>query len=287
MIATMMETLRQFYAEEICAVANVESGAMVNAFATVPRERFLGEGPWDVASFDPARGGLTYRKTRDADPRHVNHNVLVAIDSTRQLNNGQPSALAFWLDALKLGPGDAFVHIGCGIGYYTAVAAVLVGSSGRVVAVEIDSVLAARATDNLAPFSHVTVVAADGAACRPGPCDAILVNAGFTHPLPVWLESLKPGGRLVVPIVAVQQGSTVGSGGMLRVTREADRFRAEFISLVAIFASPSGRLDSLNDPIRQAFVTGAWQRVKTVRVDEHSQEERCCIHAEGICLSRL
>lgn len=285
MNATTMETLRQYYAEEICAVANVESGALVTAFATVPRERFLGAGPWDIASFDPARGILTYRKTRDADPRQVYHNVLIGIDSTRQLNNGQPSALAFWLDALRLGPGDAFMHVGCGIGYYSAVAAVLVGASGRVVAVEIDSVLAVRAKDNLTPFPHVTVVAADGATYRPGPCDGILVNAGFTHPLPAWLESLKPGGRLLVPITAVPHGSTIGSGGMLMVTHEIGRFRAEFISLVAIFASPSGRLDSLNVPIREAFVTGAWQRVKSVRVDEHSQDESCCIHAGGICLS--
>jgi protein-L-isoaspartate(D-aspartate) O-methyltransferase len=257
----------------------------VEAFATVPRERFLGAGPWNVATADVKRGGLSYRRTRDADPQHVYHNVLVSIDPARQLNNGQPSALAFWLDALKLRPGDSFLHVGCGVGYYTAVAAALVGPSGRIVAVEIDGELAGRARENLREIPNVTVVSADGACYQADPCDGILVNAGFTHPLRAWLDSLKPGGRLLVPITALQPGTQIGSGGMLLVSRDGERFRAEFISLVAIFASPSGRLHALDTPIREAFTRGEWLRVKCVRLDDHSRDPTCAVHTDGICLS--
>jgi hypothetical protein len=79
-------------------------------------------------------------------------------------------------------------HLG---GDYTALAAVIVGSSGRVVAIEIDEELAARARRNLSTLSHVTARPGDAVTYAPDPCDAILVNAGFTHPLPLlWVPEI-------------------------------------------------------------------------------------------------
>ncbi|MDQ2856232.1 MAG: methyltransferase, partial [Acidobacteriota bacterium] len=91
--------VRQFFAEEIAAVSNIQTKGLVSAFAKVPREHFLGAGPWQIMSPDSMGGGGTYRPTADADPRHVYHNVLLAIDANRGLNNGAPSSLASWLDA--------------------------------------------------------------------------------------------------------------------------------------------------------------------------------------------
>src|SRR5438132_2134399 len=118
--------IRQFFAEEIRAVANIQTKALVEAFAKVSRDHFLGPGPWQIA-YPDTRGssigsltvGTTYRATDDADPRHLYHNVLIAIDPSRQLNNGHPSTLASWLDALGLKEGDRGLHVGCGFGYYT------------------------------------------------------------------------------------------------------------------------------------------------------------------------
>ena len=84
---------------------------------------------------------LSTRST-DADPAHLYHDVLVAIDPARRLNNGQPSYLAFCLDALDLREADCVLHVGCGVGYYTAIAAEVVGPGGRVIGVEIDADLA-------------------------------------------------------------------------------------------------------------------------------------------------
>lgn len=281
--------VRRFYASEIAAVANLRTPGLEDAFATVPRERFLGPGPWDVGAMDPRRpGGVLYRRTPDADPRRIYHNLAIAIDPARELNNGHPSSLAAWLDALHPAAGETFVHIGCGVGYYTAIAAAVVGPSGRVVALDVDEALAARALKHLADQPHVEVVAADGAGYRaPGGCDAMLVNAGFTHVLSPWLESLRPGGRLLVPITATLPNSPIGAGAMVLVTRcpDAARVQAESVGPVAIFSSPSGRDDAASPAIRQALGTGTFQHVRSLRVDPHDKEETCVVHVAGACLS--
>src|SRR5688572_2354739 len=114
-----LQTLREYYAEELRAVSDLQSEALVRAFAKVPREHFFGPGPWQVRS--PGIEG--YYATKDADPRRLYHNILVAIDATRHLNNGHPSLLAFLIDSLKLQEREHVVHVGCGTGYYTAIMA--------------------------------------------------------------------------------------------------------------------------------------------------------------------
>src|SRR6185503_11573779 len=121
-----------------------------------------------------------YCDTPDADPRHLCANVLVALDPRRRLNNGEPAALARWFDSLDLPRGARVLHIGCGVGYYTAIAAEAVSRDGRVLGVEIDPAFAERARRNLAPYPNVTVVCGDGSALAGETFDAIFVNAGAT-----------------------------------------------------------------------------------------------------------
>ena len=73
----------------------------------------------------------------------------MAIDPARGLNNGEPSFLAYLIDALELKAGEHVAHIGCGTGYYSAILAEVVGKKGRVTSVEIDQKLAVRAKRNL------------------------------------------------------------------------------------------------------------------------------------------
>ena len=138
--------------------AGLRSQRLADAFARVRREDFLGPGPWQIA-----RGGATrrgYEWTPDADPRHLYELVLVAIDAARGLNNGDPPSLARWFDLLEIGAGDRVAHVGCGVGYYTAILAEVVGAAGRVVGVEIDADLAARAA------VESGAVGLGGGACR-------------------------------------------------------------------------------------------------------------------------
>ena len=58
----------------------------------------------------------------------------------------------------------------------------IVGPTGSVVAVEVDENLAGTARSNLRDMSWVDVRHGDGTVVEPDSCDAILVNAGMTHP---------------------------------------------------------------------------------------------------------
>ena len=73
--APSLPEARRWFAEELRACGHVGDQRVVEAFATVPRERFVGPGPWRI--FHIADG---YWSTPDADPRHLYHNVLVALD---------------------------------------------------------------------------------------------------------------------------------------------------------------------------------------------------------------
>jgi hypothetical protein len=92
-----LQEARRSFAEELRYTAHVQSPAVVEAFATVPREHFAGPGPWRILS--------PRRTTDDGDPKHLCHDVLVAIDEMRRLNNGQPSLWACLYDQLGSGRG--------------------------------------------------------------------------------------------------------------------------------------------------------------------------------------
>ena len=280
---------RRFYAEEIEAVANLRTPGLVDALATVPREAFLPPGPWKIAVADPTRPGTSaYRDTPDDDPRHVYHNVLVALDAGRQLNNGHPSSLCGWIDALGLAPGQRLFHLGCGSGYYTALMAAVVGPSGTVVAAEIDPTLVALARTGLARFDTVDVREGDGVAMDPGPVDVILVNAGVTHLQPTWLDRLTSGGRMVAPITFAPPGARSGTGVMVLVRRDGDAYPAQALGPVAIYSAEGGRKPELNDRIRSALgrlAQGGWRSLWSVRRDRHRPDDSCWLHVDGACLS--
>jgi protein-L-isoaspartate(D-aspartate) O-methyltransferase len=278
-----LDHARAYYAEELRAVANLQSEAVVKAFAKVPREHFLGLGPWQVKS--PGFEG--YWTTKDADPKQLYHNILVAIDPSRLLNNGHPSFLASLIDRLDVKPGDHVVHVGCGTGYYTAIMAEVVGREGHVTAIEVDSELASRARYNLNDFPNVEVIEGDGGEIDAGPSDAILINAGATDPKSVWLDSLRIGGRLLVPLTVTEETDDGGGGRVLKVTRQPGGLTACFISGVGIFSCVGGRDAELNQRLKEAFERDDWKSVQSLRRDKHDPTDTCWLHHENFCLSKL
>jgi protein-L-isoaspartate(D-aspartate) O-methyltransferase len=285
--------IRQFFAEEIRAVANIQTQSLVAAFASVPREHYLGKGPWQIA-YPDTRGsnigtavGTSYCATDDADPRHLYHNVLIAIDPNRQLNNGHPSTLASWLDALELKDGDSVLHVGCGVGYYTAIIAEVVGPSGHVIGIEIDPELASLASNNLAHIDHVEVLQADGGHYNSRRVDAIFINAGATHIRAAWLESLQPGGRLLLPLTVAANPNAIGMGFMLKVKEEDGHYAARFLSPVMIFPCIGSRDEESNLRLQDAMKRGTWGAVQSLRRDSHQTSDSCWLHTDNICLSTL
>ena len=213
---------RAFYAKLAAAGGGDLQGDLERAFEFVPREYFLGAGPWHAVSLPSGR----YVQTPTDDPIHVYQDVVFALNREKGINNGEPALHGQMLGALHPDPGNTVLHIGCGTGYYSAILAQLVTPSGKVIAYEIEPELARRAAVNLEPWDNVEVRAASGTEGALPRADAVYVNAGATHPAPNWLDALNDGGRLVFPL----SGSGANRfGTSLLVTRHGSAFAAKAV----------------------------------------------------------
>ena len=269
---------RHAFAEELRYVAHVRGDRVVAAFAAVPREAFLGPPPWQI--YDHEQGG--YWTIPTSDPTALYHNVLIAIDADRGLNNGHPEFWARLLDKLDIRVGERVFHLGAGVGYYTAILAELVGLNGAVIAAEIDPALAQRAQGNLAPWPNVHVTAADGVRFDPGPINVIVVNAGATHPLPIWLRSLRQGGRLLLPLTGDNNRGTVF---LIERLTTPGAFGATAISGVGIYPCAGAREPKAGRHLNRALSQGGQRFVRALRLDAHEECPACWLHGEGYCLS--
>jgi len=278
-------TRRRFLAEEIQVCCNLRTTALVEALATVSREQFLRPGPWLIQGEGDIFTGP--RETPDADPKHVCHNVSVAIDPARRLFNGSPNVVALGIDALALQPGGRVLHIGCGLGYYTALLARTVGPDGHVCAVEVDETLAREAARNLSAEPNVEVRHGNGTEPLDGQLDAVLVNAGLTLPPNAWLDAIVTGGRIVMPVTATMpQMGTIGKGLMVAATKVSDgSFDARMLSMVAICSAVGLRDEGLNEALGKALMRGPFVPLKRLRRDPHEQGPSCWLHGTTMCLS--
>src|SRR5215831_10561178 len=155
--ATELAVIRRAYAKQILAAVQVGDPRLEAAFAHVPRENFLGPGPWTIPRW---LGG--YVPTPSADPVYVYIDNVVQIIAERNLNNGQPSGHAKWIASASIKPGEHVVHVGTGTGYYTAIMSHLAAPLGKVTGIELDTGLATRAKENLSSYTDVRLVEGDG-----------------------------------------------------------------------------------------------------------------------------
>jgi len=236
----VLAACRAAYATEVVARYAADDPRVEAAFATVPREKFLGPPPWSIGSGGTASWATT------SDPASLYQDKLIALDRLKGINNGQPSLHALCIAALHLTKQDHVLHIGAGTGYYTAILAELAGS---VEAYEIEPALAAAAAHNLAPWPRVTVHPESATDRTLPPADAIYVSAGASHPDPHWLDALRDGGRLLFPLTGDE-----GWGGMLLVERQATAFAAGFVSQCGFIAC-----EGLRDPVTARRLTNAFK----------------------------
>jgi protein-L-isoaspartate(D-aspartate) O-methyltransferase len=253
---TRLDIIRRAYAKRVLAAAGVSDRRVESAFARVKREDFLGPGPWQILRWE--RG---YETTPNRNPVYLYDDVVVAILPERNLNNGQPSFLARLIAGAAPRAGEHAVHIGAGVGYYTAMAR-LVGRTGRVTAIELDPALADRLAANFAGRRNVRVVQGDGTRVAFEPADSILVNAGATRPADLWLDRLADGGRLILPLTAGGfPNADVRHGAVFCITRRGNDFSAERISGVAIFPCEGMRDADSEAALNAAFENGRVREV--------------------------
>ena len=262
------DQIRAYYARKVMVAARLQNETLEAALAKVPREKFVGRGPWLIPDV-----GDGHFSTPDGSLEFLYDNTLVAIDPSRDLNNGEPSFLAQLINAVDPAPGQHIVHVGAGVGYYTAIIAEMVGPNGRVTALEIDADLAVRAAENLSNYLQVNVVPESGTEYDTGLADGFLINAGTTGPAPLWLDNLNENGRLVLPLTSSDpvfepklrgpRRETGGRGAVLRILRSGGAYPANFFSLVGIFHC-AGRNLTMDKKIAKALRKSDWRQVKSL-----------------------
>jgi protein-L-isoaspartate(D-aspartate) O-methyltransferase len=281
-----IEIIRRAYAKRVMFTACTSDRRVEAAFAAVPREKFLGPGPWRIVHWSFVSNRRGYVTTPSADPVYIYDDVVVALLPERNLNNGQPSLHAWLIASAAPKAGEHVVHIGVGFGYYTAILAHLVGSRGRVTAIEYDADLAARSARNLAAWPQATVVAGDGTSIDFAPADVIYVNAGATHPLPHWLDRLAEGGRLIVPLTEADfPMADARRGAVFRIERRGNDYAARRISAVAIFPCAGGRDEDAASALAAAFSKGSVENVTRLYRHDDMPKENCWLRGKGWCLA--
>lgn len=279
----LLATARRIYAKLVAHAACADDACIEAVLAEVPREHFLPPGPWFLDRW------TGYQRTPDDDPVYLYQDVLVAIDPDRRLNNGQPSFLVGLIARGRPRLGETVVHVGTGTGYYTAVLGRLVGAGGHVLGVEHDPGLAARATEALAELPQVRVIAGDGAALPLPPADLILVNAGAARPAETWLDALRPGGRLILPLTtdAADSKTPITRGVVFLIERHehGDGFAARCLSTTAIFPCASARDPAAAAALVGALAAGGQERVTALHRSDLLDEERVWLRGSGWCLA--
>ena len=183
------ERLRAHLVRQLRDEGAIRSRSVQTAFRTVAREDFL--------AAVVAEQGLeaVYRDEAIVTKRDLRGLPLSS--------SSQPSLMAEMLELLDARPGDRVLEIGSGTGYNAALLKHIVGDRGRVTTIDIDAQLARGAQQALRGGRYrVSVSVGDGRGGHLGaaPYDRIIVTACADELASAWIEQLRDGGRMIVPL---------------------------------------------------------------------------------------
>lgn len=266
--------LRRFYAALVTTRASCRDKRIEAAYAGVPREAFLGPGPWKVFAWPG------YVDTPTDDLAFVYQDVLIGLRPDEGLNNGEPTIHARFLDAVSVQAGDRVLHVGCGSGYYTAILAELAGAGGAVTALEIRDDLAALASAALAGRPNVDVQCRSGLVPPLPESDVIYVNAGVSRPFDCWLQALAPGGRLLLPLMPGWE-----SGCVFLITRRTQGFSARLVCRASFIPCDGGQEPEQAQSLVDAVARDEGRSVRSLRLGEPVDDEACWFKGDGWWLS--
>jgi protein-L-isoaspartate(D-aspartate) O-methyltransferase len=278
--------LRRVYARQMLALADaLGNSRLEDAFAAVPREHFLSRSAWRIMTpWSPCATVPT------DDPALIYQDVVVALDEERGINNGSPALHAHWLHVAAPRPGERVAHIGAGAGYYTAILAELVGPEGKVTAIEFDFGRAESAARHLEDRSNVSVVAGDGHDWPREAADVVYVNFAAPQPAAAWIDNLRIGGRLILPLGVPRDapGAAAGLNALpLLIERRHGGLAATALPRVAIvFAEGAGERPNEDAPrLRAALKRGGSEDIRSLVWGARPDAARCWLAADDWGLS--
>jgi len=150
---------------------------ILDAFLAVPREEFLGDEYAHLAYGD--------------HPLPIEANQTIS----------QPYIVALTIQAAEIKPGDKVLEVGAGSGY---AAAVISRIAEKVIGIERqhDLVEVARERLKRLGYHNIEIVEGDGTkgCSSEAPFDAIVAAASGSHVPSAFIEQLKDGGRIVMPV---------------------------------------------------------------------------------------
>lgn len=159
--ASLIPRIAQIACDDPASRATFSGTAIARALVDVPRERFV---PIDHVT-------------------ESGYDIAIGLDKSGLATVSAMHAYARSFSLANIEPGHRVLDLGGGTGYGAAILAELVGEAGKVVTVEVDASLAARARSLLAP--NVEVLAGDGlsdpvlqraVALTKSPFDAVVVG---------------------------------------------------------------------------------------------------------------
>jgi protein-L-isoaspartate(D-aspartate) O-methyltransferase len=186
--------LRERMVDRQIAARGLHNPVLLAAFRAVPREEFI----------DPSYASYAYRDSP------------LPIESGQTIS--QPYIVALTIDAAEIGEGGGVLEVGAGSGY----AAALIGQiAAKVISVERhpELVRLAQARMERLGYDNVRIVEGDGTLGWPeeAPYDAIVAAASGSHVPKSWIDQLKPGGRIVMPL-----GHPSSVQSLVKVTKRED-----------------------------------------------------------------
>ena len=161
------------------------SAEHLRALEVVPRDRFV----------------------RADDVEQAEVDAPLPLDDSGHATISAPHAYLLSYRLVDLRAGDRLLELGSGTGYGAALGAQIVGPLGRVITIEIDAALAARAKDLLSLLPNVLACRGDAthAAAYIAQCNKIVAAFALAEIPREWLDALRPGSVLVAPVGTTSQ----------------------------------------------------------------------------------
>ena len=211
------EKLRKKMVEEQLIKRNIKDEAVLKAFRSVKREKFMLEENKEYAYQDGAQ----------------------SIDAGQTIS--QPYIVAFMLQALKLKASDKVLEIGTGSGYAAALLAEIAQEVYTIERIEELAVKARKVLSDL-NYDNVGVKVGDGSLGwqENAPYDAILVSAAAPYVPEKLVEQLNKKGRLVIPVgekKGVQQLKLITKKYSGKIKKES----LEYVRFVPLLGEDSWR----------------------------------------------